>query len=348
MTFAQKILDWFDKYGRHDLPWQKKPTSYRVWISEIMLQQTQVSTVIPYYERFIKKFPNISALASATLDEILQLWSGLGYYARARNLHKTAQIIAKEYKGNFPTDYTIVSALPGIGRSTAGAILSISTKQRFPILDGNVKRILARHFLVSGPINHSKTLAKLWKLSENTTPKNRVHHYTQAIMDLGAMICTRTKPACMHCPVTKTCKAKKTNVIAHYPERHPKQKKPIKATTFVLLIDVKNNAILLEKRPPTGIWGALWSLPECPPNTALLEWCYDIFNVRLKYAKPLTPFRHTFTHFHLDIHPVLCHIYSQRASACKLLNYSWHTWQEIDTLGIPAPVKRLLTTLRNQ
>lgn len=346
MLLPRKILAWFDKHGRQDLPWQRKPTPYRVWISEIMLQQTQVATVIPYFERFIKKFPDITTLAKASLDDVLYLWSGLGYYARAKNLHKAAQVINTEYNGKFPREYNQVLALPGIGRSTAGAILSISTKQRYPILDGNVKRVLSRHFTVEGWAGEPNTLKTLWELSEKITPHERVHHYTQAIMDLGALICTRTKPKCHLCPIAKTCKAKKLNRISHYPASRSKLVKPIKSAIFIIIFDQNSQSHLLEKRPAKGIWGGLWSLPQCPANTNVQAWCQKNLQLHVTVTKPLDPFRHSFTHFHLMIHPVLCHTPKGHSPLLSSTNYHWYSWEETDKLGLPAPIKRLLQTLR--
>jgi A/G-specific adenine glycosylase len=347
MVLSQKILKWFDKHGRHDLPWQQNPTPYRVWISEIMLQQTQVTTVIDYFERFMKHFPTLSKLAKAPLDDVFQLWSGLGYYARAKNLHKTAQIIHTQYKGNFPTDYDAVLELPGIGRSTAGAILSISTQQRYPILDGNVKRVLARHFAVDGWTGTPKTVEKLWQYSEKITPKKRVEDYTQAIMDLGATICTRSQPKCTACPIASSCAAKKLDRVKLYPMPKPKAKIPTKATNVLMLISLKHQSLLLEKRPMKGIWGGLWSLPECPLQTHVNDWCTKTFKLSLQKTNTWEPFRHTFTHFHLNIHPVLCEVHEPQKLQSIGLNYQWHSFEKADTLGLPAPIRRLIEKLRN-
>ena len=344
MQLSQKILKWFDRHGRHDLPWQQDPTPYRVWISEIMLQQTQVSTVIPYFERFIKRFPNIKILAKANLDTVLQLWAGLGYYARAKNLHKTAQIIVEIYQGEFPLDYQQVLQLPGIGRSTAGAILAISALQPHPILDGNVKRVLSRHFAIEGWKDDPKVTEKLWRLSEQITPQKRVNHYTQAIMDLGATICTRTKPKCVLCPIAKTCKALQIGQVLKYPGRKPKQKKPIQAATLLLLVQPKAKLILLEKRPSKGIWGGLWSLPECPLNIDITKWCHKNYQSKIINYESWESFKHSFTHFDLNIHPVLCKL-QKRTKKFLLPNYQWHSWEDAQHLGLPAPVKRLIAKI---
>jgi A/G-specific adenine glycosylase len=343
MHFSQKILKWFDQHGRHDLPWQHNPTPYRVWISEIMLQQTQVATVWPYFERFIKRFPNIQILANARLDSVLQLWAGLGYYARAKNLHKTAQIIHEKYQGIFPLDYQQVLALPGIGRSTAGAILAISALQQHPILDGNVKRILSRHFAIEGTQDNPKTTEQLWDLSNKMTPQKRVNHYTQAIMDLGATLCTRTKPKCSICPIARTCKAFIQNQVLKYPGRRTKSKqtRTLKTTTLLMLVQLKPQLILLEKRPVKGIWGGLWSLPECPINVDIQKWCYQTYQFSIDEPQTWGSFKHGFTHFDLDIHPVLCKL-RKKPPNISSIKCQWHSWEKSQHLGLPAPVKRLI------
>ncbi len=252
--FQQNILTWFDQHGRKDLPWQKDISPYRVWLSEIMLQQTQVTTVIPYFNAFIEKFPDINTLANAPLDEVLHLWSGLGYYARARNLHKTAQLIAE--LGYFPDSLEALNKLPGIGLSTAGAILSIAFNKSHPILDGNVKRVLTRFKAVSGWSGDSGVNKQLWAISAQLTPKQRVADYTQAIMDLGATLCTRNKPKCDACPIKSFCIAKLTDTVALFPAPKPTKFIPTKKLTLLLLRNI-DHSILLEKRPPTGIWGGL-------------------------------------------------------------------------------------------
>jgi A/G-specific adenine glycosylase len=345
MQFSQKILKWFDQYGRQDLPWQHNPTPYRVWVSEIMLQQTQVATVMDYFKRFMKHFPNLSTLAKAPLDEVFHLWAGLGYYARAKNLHKTAQIILNDYQGKFPTDYDKVIALPGIGRSTAGAILSISTQQHYPILDGNVKRVLSRYFAVPGWPGDPKVMEKLWALSEKTTPAIRVHHYTQAIMDLGATVCTRTKPKCTVCPVSKQCQAKKLNLIHEFPARKLKKEIPTKSTAVMILVTEKPKRILLEKRNIKGIWGGLWSLPECSEKINIPTWCQKNFQLSVKKSKSLVSFRHTFTHFHLNILPIICEVKETPKAIFNTEKYQWYTLKQTEKLGLPAPIKKILQSL---
>lgn len=259
------ILEWFDKNGRKNLPWQKARTPYRVWVSEIMLQQTQVTTVIPYFERFIKKFPDVKSLANAPEDEVLELWAGLGYYARARNLHKTAKIIQQEYKGTFPNDLLLLQELPGIGRSTAGAIFSLGMNQPAAILDGNVKRVFTRLHAIDGYPNASKTLKQLWQIAEDYLPNERAADYTQAMMDLGALLCTPTQPNCKSCPVQKYCLAHAQDKTTDYPTPKPTKSLPVRSSHFLILVN-NQQEILLEKRPPAGIWGGLWSLPECGSN----------------------------------------------------------------------------------
>jgi A/G-specific adenine glycosylase len=351
MTIANKILKWFDKQGRKNLPWQQNPSLYRVWVSEIMLQQTQVNTVIPYYERFMKKFPEVSNLAKAPVDAVLKEWTGLGYYARARNLHKTAVIILEKYQGIFPKDYEGLLQLPGIGRSTAGAILALSTQQRYPILDGNVKRVLARLYAVPGWPSLPRVSEKLWEHSENLTPKKRVHHYTQAMMDLGATICTRSKPKCDACPLSEDCLALALGKQQEFPNKRPTVVKPQKKTHLLMMLHPEKHAVLLEKRPTKGIWGGLWSFPEYEKVTQIPEiWNGSNNNVKLKIQskKFLPGFRHTFTHYHLDIEPVLCRVKfwdKMRIATSPEKNrkdYYWHPLNSPLKKGVAAPVKRLL------
>ena len=347
MTLSQKILAWFDQHGRHDLPWQKNPTSYRVWISEIMLQQTQVTTVIDYFERFMKRFPTLATLAQAPLEDVFHLWSGLGYYARAKNLHKAAQMIDTQHQGKFPTDYEAVLALPGIGRSTAGAILAISTEQKYPILDGNVKRVLARHFAVDGFMLDPKTLAKLWQHSEKMMPEKRIKDYTQAMMDLGATVCTRSQPKCTICPIASSCVAKKLDQLKLYPMPKPKAKMPTQSTAVLMLVSRKHQSLLLEKRPIKGIWGGLWSLPECPLQTPIQEWCCKTFKLNLEIIETWEPFRHTFTHFHLNIQPILCLVQDPPTQNALGLKHKWYPFEKTDTLGLATPIRALIKRLKS-
>lgn len=347
MTISSKILEWFDKEGRKDLPWQKDVNPYRVYISEIMLQQTQVNTVIPYYKRFMKKFPDVETLAKAPMDAVLKEWTGLGYYARARNLHKTAGIILEKFKGQFPRDFETLLQFPGIGRSTAGAILALSTRQCYPILDGNVRRVLSRLFAVSGWTSSPEVTAKLWQYSEAITPQKRVNHYTQAIMDLGSMVCTRSKPNCLICPLSEDCIAKAEGKVAEYPNRRPQTIKPKKKTQLILLLHPEKKAVLLEKRPTKGIWGGLWSFPEQKQNKKMTEYTYDNTTLLIQSQKNMPTFKHTFTHFHLFIKPIVCQIKIQNPAKNKKSDHYY--WQSINTplkKGVAAPVKRLLEQLK--
>lgn len=343
--FAARLLAWFDQHGRHDLPWQHPRTAYRVWISEIMLQQTQVSTVIPYFERFMQAFPDINTLANASSDAVLHQWTGLGYYARARNLHRAAQIIRDEYQGQFPHDYEQVLALPGIGRSTAGAILAQAYAQRFPILDGNVKRVLTRLHAITGWPGEKQVEQRLWDIATTCTPNARIADYTQAIMDLGATICTRGKPDCPHCPFQHDCAAYRQGTINAYPAAKPRKILPVRHTCMLLLTDTQQQ-VLLEQRPPAGIWGGLWSFPECPPEENAVDWCRTHLHMHIDDPQLLTPLRHTFSHFHLEITPLLA-----RAMPVGIMDsekYIWYNTHQPDARGLPAPVKNLLEQLREQ
>lgn len=331
-SFGQRVLNWFDVAGRKNLPWQYNPTPYRVWVSEIMLQQTQVTTVIPYYERFMARFETLEALASAPIDDVLSHWSGLGYYARARNLHRCAQIVTSEHRGELPDSVDELQALPGIGRSTAAAILSLSRGQVQPILDGNVKRVLARHQAIAGWPGQSAVLKKLWAVSESVTPSERCGPFNQAMMDLGATVCTRSKPQCSACPVADDCQGLATGNPAQFPGKKPKKDKPVKSTVMLL---VKNEAgeTLLEKRPPTGIWGGLWSLPEAE-NDALPSGTGD----------SVMRFRHTFSHYHLDIDVRTISAKHDTPSAVNETRDCvwWDNGSELPG-GIAAPVAKILS-----
>ena len=288
-SFSQRVLRWASKHGRHNLPWQKEVSPYRVWVSEIMLQQTQVETVIPYFEKFMQRFPDIQTLAKASQDEVLQYWSGLGYYARARNLHKAAQQVRDENAGAFPEDIEAVVALPGIGRSTAAAILSISYNQRYAILDGNVKRVLARHGAVEGWPGKPKVAKQLWQFAEQYTPKTKNAEYTQAIMDLGATVCKRGKPNCSVCPVANDCRALALGLEKQLPHAKPKKILPVK-DTCMLAITNENADVLMQRRPNHGIWGGLWSLPEFANEESALAWCTRMFHQAPELPQRLDPY----------------------------------------------------------
>jgi A/G-specific adenine glycosylase len=337
-AFQQNLLAWFDQHGRKDLPWQKDITAYRVWLSETMLQQTQVATVIPYFNRFIDKFPTLEKLAQAPIDEVLHLWSGLGYYARARNLHKAAQLVVEQ--GRFPDTLHDLIQLPGIGISTAGAILSIAFKNSHPILDGNVKRVLTRFKGVAGWPGNSQVNKQLWAISASLTPIQRVADYTQAMMDLGATICSRSKPVCKSCPLQAACIAKITNNMSAFPTPKPARTLPIKQLIFLILGN-NNSEILLEKRPPTGIWGGLWSLPEFDSIECARNWCVTK-NLHIIDQKILASRRHTFSHYHLDYTPVRIQTDSPINVVMEANRTVWYKAEQINDLGLAAPIKLLL------
>ena len=340
---ARTLLPWFDAHGRHDLPWQRDPSPYRVWVSEIMLQQTQVTTVIPYYERFLQRFRDIRELAAAPQDEVLHLWTGLGYYARARNLQRAAQRIGEIHGGEFPTDFAAVAELPGIGRSTAGAILALSLGQRHAILDGNVKRVLTRHQTIGGWPGDKKVEGKLWTLAESYTPRRRVAQYTQAIMDLGATLCTRTRPRCGACPVAADCRAHALGRESRYPAARPRKELPVKRSRMLLLRD--GAAVLLLRRPPAGIWGGLWSFHEIAADADPQDWFRERFGVAPAGCVFRPLLRHSFSHYHLDIEPVELTLPKGAARVADGDDERWYRLDAPARLGLAAPVKRLLQSL---
>ena len=344
---SDRLLDWFEKHGRHDLPWQRKATPYRVWISEIMLQQTQVVTVIPYFERFIKTFPDVEALANATLDNVLHHWTGLGYYARARNLHKAAKIITKEAKGHFPSSLDDLIALPGIGCSTAGAILSLAYEKREPILDGNVKRVLSRYHGVEGWPGKKKIEAELWSYAESHTPTESVRDYTQAIMDLGATVCIRRHPHCDACPLTKGCFARKAGRQHDFPGSKPKKVIPNRSTIFAIIENVKGE-VLLQQRPPTGIWGGLWCFPEFSSDEVISDKIKNRYGFNIKQQTEYKSFKHTFSHFHLMIKPVHIKLEGQANMVNEAGLSIWLDLGKVSSLGFPAPVVSMLEDLNNK
>ncbi len=339
--FSARVLSWFDDHGRKDLPWQQNINPYRVWISEIMLQQTQVQTVIPYYERFMQSFPDLASLADADMDAVLQHWSGLGYYARARNLHRAAQIIRDEHSGVFPSAFDDVVELPGIGRSTAGAVLAIAINEPHAILDGNVKRVLARHAAVEGWPGKTEVVNRLWALAEEYTPKSRAADYTQAIMDLGATLCTRSKPRCDACPVAVDCSARQADTIDQYPGRKPKKIKPLRQTTMVMAIN--EGAVFLERRPPAGIWGGLWSLPEVE---SIEEWCLRTLDQQPDKTEQREVLRHSFSHFDLDIQPVIVRVASVSRKVADSPDAIWYLLDDEPPGGMAAPVQQLINSLK--
>ncbi|MEJ2564815.1 MAG: A/G-specific adenine glycosylase [Gammaproteobacteria bacterium] len=342
--FSDLLLSWWDQHGRKGLPWQRQATPYRVWVSEIMLQQTQVTTVIPYFQRFMGRFPTIPALATAAADEVLHHWSGLGYYARARNLHLAAQIIHARYNGHFPLDITAVMSLPGIGRSTAGAILALAAGQAHPILDGNVKRVLARLHAIAGWPGSKQVESRLWQLAEYHTPTRRIAHYTQAIMDLGATLCTRSRPSCERCPAQARCLAYARRRVADFPTPKPRGALPVRRT-HLLLVRYGDTGILLTKRPPAGVWGGLWSLPECDLGDDIGEWCRRRLGMTVREEDRWPVLRHTFSHFHLDIHPVVVRVGAPGCAAMDGAESVWYNPQKPQRLGLAAPIQQLLNQL---
>lgn len=337
--FGAAVLDWYDRHGRKDLPWQLGITPYRVWVSEIMLQQTQVSTVLGYFDRFMDALPTVEALATAAEDEVLHLWTGLGYYSRARNLHKTAKLIVAEHGGDFPRCVERLAELPGIGRSTAGAIASLSMGLRAPILDGNVKRVLARFVAQDGYPGEPKVSRQLWDVAERLTPQTRVNHYTQAMMDLGATLCTRSKPSCLLCPLKAGCRAHLLGRETDFPVPKPRKALPQKRTLMPLLAN-HEGAILLYRRPPTGLWGGLWSLPELD-DLAALDPLAERHALQLQQRRELPSLTHTFSHFQLAIEPWLITVKSE-ANAVAEPDWLWYNLATPPRLGLAAPVKMLL------
>ena len=340
---APALLEWHARQGRHDLPWQQNRTPYRVWVSEIMLQQTQVATVIPYYQRFMESFPTVRALADAPVDDVLHLWSGLGYYARARNLHRAAVRVRDEFNGEFPNTFAEIESLPGIGRSTAGAILALSRGERFPILDGNVKRVLSRYFGVKGTPSQSAFTERLWELSDRCTPADQVDTYTQAIMDLGATLCTRHKPLCAYCPLTGECFARATGRQHEFPAPRPQRSRPTRKVFMVVAV-LADGSVLLERRPESGIWGGLWCLPEFDTASAASSYIrQQLLDVRTE-PQALSSVEHAFTHFDLVITPMLAPC-TGPAGVMDAAQTVWYNTREPARIGLPAPIKSLLEEL---
>lgn len=345
LSFSDQLLNWFEEHGRHDLPWQINRTLYGVWLSEIMLQQTQVATVKPYYEKFLRQFPDITSLANASLDDVLVLWAGLGYYTRARNLHKAAVIIQQQHNGIFPETFDEVLALPGVGRSTAGAILAQTLGQRHAILDGNVKRVLSRYFAIEGWYGKRAVEIQLWEKAEACTPGQRLADYTQAMMDLGATVCKRSSPTCSVCPLQSDCVAHATGRVAELPTSKPRKVLPVKTTRMLLITD-ESGAVMLEKRPPSGIWGGLWSLPEVEIEDHVEKICQQRWGLRVDAKADSEAFRHTFSHYHLDITPCRVSLSSNQIKAMGAVSEEkeihWCLPSKASERGLAAPVARLL------
>lgn len=349
-TFLPKlVLNWFDYHGRKSLPWQQDKSPYRVYVSEIMLQQTQVATVIPYYERFMAQFPDVFSLANAEEDSVLYLWTGLGYYNRARNLHKTAKIIAKDYLGIFPCDLDILQSLPGIGRSTAGAIMAIAFEKKAAILDGNVKRVLTRLYGITEWPGEKATHAYLWTLAEELTPDQRVADYTQAMMDIGATLCKRGQPNCLECPLQENCLAFKQGLTQSIPGSKPKKTSPLRITTFLLL--KQGNQILLQKRPKAGIWAGLWSLPEITGKASsqqVREFCQKNLRCTIQKTTDIPSFIHVFSHFRLEVNPVLIEIQKTKLKLLEANQEIWYNLEQPARVGLPAPIKALLERINDE
>jgi len=343
--FSDILLKWFDKHGRHDLPWQHPRTPYRVWLSEIMLQQTQVAAVIPYFEKFMRSLPDLKALANADLDEVVALWAGLGYYTRARNLHRTAKICMELHGGNLPTTLDELIALPGIGRSTAAAILSQAHDQPFAILDGNVKRTLSRYYGIAGWPGLPAVEKELWTLSENLLPAKRNADYTQAIMDFGATLCTRSKPYCAECPFNKSCVAYLENRVSEFPQKKPGKKIPTRHTLMLVMVN-NEDEVLLSRRPDKGVWSGMWSLPE----VTQLQEATPLLDQIAKNTGPkkieLPEFQHTFSHYHLMIKPYYWPDLQARHKIAGQDTMRWQLLADLASVGLPAPVKKLLESLR--
>lgn len=345
--FANKLLAWFDDHGRHDLPWQRDATPYHVWLSEIMLQQTQVTTVIPYYQRFTEIFPDVHVLAAAPEDAVLAQWSGLGYYARARNLHRAAQMVVTEHDGRFPADLEALQALPGVGRSTAGAILSIALGGRAAILDGNVKRVLARYHAVEGWPGKRAVADTLWAHAEAHTPGERVADYTQAIMDLGATLCTRSAPACDDCPQKQDCQARKLGQQSAFPGKKPRRQIPLRERCYVLALTPERE-LLLEKRPAQGIWGGLWCFPEVDDADAARRWCEQELGAKVAQQRGLEPLGHTFTHFKLVLNPELLLLSTAPHRIADSDQLRTFPLQREPEVGLAAPIRRLWQMLETE
>jgi A/G-specific adenine glycosylase len=339
-AFAARLLTWFDLHGRHDLPWQHPREPYRVWLSEVMLQQTQVTTVIPYFERFLQRFPTVQALAAAPIDDVLQLWAGLGYYARARNLHRCAQVVVELHQGEWPRDIEQMIALPGIGRSTAAAILSQAFGDRHAILDGNVKRVMSRHAAVAGWPGLPLVQQKLWNYAERLLPDARLADYTQACMDLGNQICVSRRPLCAVCPVAEDCSARLQDRVAELPASKPKRERP-QRSAWLLLIENDARALLLERRPPSGIWGGLWCPPVVPADQDWRDELAARYGLRAELAEELAPVEHGFTHYDLTLHPLRVRV--EPAGVAEGSETAWTTMADPSTLpGLPAPVRKII------
>lgn len=340
-SFAARLLDWFDHAGRHDLPWQHPRTPYRVWVAEIMLQQTQVKTATPYFQRFVAAFPTLPDLAAASLDEVLAQWSGLGYYARARNLHASARQCVELHGGELPRDFDALMALPGIGRSTAGAIVAQAWGDRFPILDGNVKRVLTRYHGISGWPGLPAVEKQLWTLARAHLPDARLADYTQAQMDFGATLCTRQRPSCMLCVLQDDCVALAKGRVEELPTSRPGKPLP-ERIALVLLAENPAGEVLLLRRPPTGIWASLWSLPQADSHAGARDWFAAHLLGEYDHAEAMAEVPHTFTHYRVRLHPLRWRGLAARDAVRDNDDLRWVARSELASLGLPAPIRKLL------
>jgi A/G-specific adenine glycosylase len=342
-AFSNALIAWQAVHGRHDLPWQQQRSAYRVWVSEIMLQQTQVATVIPYYQRFMQRFPDIGALAGASIDEVLHLWSGLGYYSRARHLHRAAVQVIAVHGAVFPEEPDVLQTLPGIGRSTAAAIAALAFERRATILDGNVKRVLTRYFAVDGVPNERATEQRLWQHAEDCTPHTQIAVYTQAIMDFGATLCTRSRPLCMHCPVQRSCAALAAGRVHELPLPRRRLVRPTREVVMLLAVNAEGQ-VLLQRRPPRGIWGGLWTPPEFNDEAAATRFCEQTLGTSPVVPQPLARVHHGFTHFDLTITPlrVRCHA---PIAVMEPTDALWYNARDPAPIGLPSPIAALLSRM---
>lgn len=341
-SFASRIVEWQRREGRHALPWQGTRDAYRIWLSEVMLQQTRVETVIPYYERFLARWPSVADLAAASVDEVLALWSGLGYYARGRNLHRAACEVRDRFAGEFPRRFDDLVALPGVGRSTAAAIAAFASGERRAILDGNVRRVLARHAGIDGDPSSTATLARLWESAESRLPQRDIERYTQGMMDLGAGVCLARNPRCLLCPVSDDCVARAESRIDELPRKRLRAQRPRRKVS--MLVVLARGEVLLEKRPPSGIWGGMWSLPEIDAAARPAAALESQWGIRAGAVRALEPFEHAFTHFTLEVTPWRIEARGTRA----LAHDKAATWMSLDDLqgaALPSPVRRLLASI---
>ncbi len=341
-SFAARVIAWQRAHGRHGLPWQQTRDAYRIWLSEVMLQQTQVTTVMPYFERFVARFPDVRALAAAPVDDVLAAWAGLGYYRRAHHLHAAAQAVARDHGGTFPTDAETLGSLPGIGRSTAAAIAAFSSGERGAILDGNVKRVLARHAGIDGWPGEPRVAAKLWEAAEARLPDDDIEAYTQGMMDLGATLCTRGDPKCLLCPVNDDCVARREDRVDELPA--PRPRKALPQRSVQLLVVEHAGAVLLERRPAQGIWGGLWSLPEIAMDASPVAACVARFGTAPLACEPLQPIAHAFTHYALTMHPWRVRV-GGHGAAGDAPGAMWLTPDDAEGAALPAPIRRLLVAL---